>query len=108
MTSSHLTAQAPEASIAVGSDLTTKAAAWDGAVASNQKGYERGVKAALQVISGLRLQYTPAPQGRVRFSVRDLDRAFKGGLDLAREDIAKLLADAGPALTAASPDEASS
>lgn len=63
-------------------------------MASNERGYRRGVNAALDLIRELRLQYVPAAQGRVRFTIHDMERAFKGGLDLAREDIAKLLDEA--------------
>jgi hypothetical protein len=80
---SRNTSQAPEASFAVGSGEAAD--------------YQRGVKAALAVISEIRLQYTPAAQGRTRFSIHDMSRAFKGALDLAREDIAKLLDEAGSA-----------
>jgi len=71
-------------------DLTTKAAAWDGAQSSWRKGYERGLRDAVDLIGQLRAQYAPAAQGRARFTIHDMERAFKGGLDLAREDIAKL------------------
>lgn len=72
-------------------DQTSKAAAWDAAMSSNAKGYRRGVKAALDVIAELRRVYRPADQGRQRFTIHDMERAFKGGLDIAREDIEKLL-----------------
>lgn len=94
LTPTRQTAQADQGAFSGGStDLTTKAAAWDGAQSSWRKGYDRGIRDAIDLITQLRAQYAPAAQGRQRFTIHDMERAFKGGLDLAREDIAKLPAE---------------
>lgn len=51
--------------------------------------YERGIKDALAAIDALK-NYVPVQGKRSRFDIHDLTRAFRAGISMAREDVAKL------------------